>query len=256
LTIDNYGEKLVTPPILATKVYNPKNPLTANGDAQWYYEFKTKDSTYRRYIAAAVQLERAIPLSVRVKTMVSGFTSTTADTFRIPSYREPNLTYNPNQSDTIIGANKTGTDVPILGIDATRTILYFETTLSMSDELDGDSVYIANGGKTPATCNIMGDEPEDTPGNATLALRNGEALIVPANPLVPGNVYRLEVRSTLSSGVFAPLPFDPRPGAVQFPGVEIAERADGTKYRTGWFKVNFWVATDGKVKHPNGEKLP
>lgn len=253
LTIDNYSDNIVTPPVLATKTYNPKNPLTANGTAQYFYLYPDGSKIF---VAAAVQLESPIPLSVRVKTIADGFTSAAADAFRIPNYREPNLTYNPNQSETIIGVNKTSTDVPILGIDATRTILYFATALSMSDELDDDKVYIANGGMTPATCNLMGDEPEDTPGNATLALRNGEALIVPANPLAPGNVYRLEVRSRLSNGAFAPLPFDSRPGAVQFPGVEIAERADGTKYPTGWFKVNFWVSTDGKVKHPNGEKLP
>lgn len=269
LTIDNYGATKITPPVFATKTYNPKNPLTevdlgANFGVQRtirYVSPTTGQVIWSRAIAAAVQLEQPIPLSVKINTVESLFASNQTntkqpDTFQIPSYRDPNLTYNPNQSDTIVGVNTTTTDVPILGIDPSRTVLYFETNLSLSDELNGDSVYIANGGKTPATCIVKGDEPIEGSDLGTPTLRNGEALIIPANPLVPGNVYRLRVRSMLSSGKFAPLPFDSRPGAVQLPEVEIAERADGTKYQTGWYRANFWVSTDGKVKHPNGEKLP
>lgn len=259
LTIDNYQDEIVNRPVLATKVYNPKNPLTTAGNgSRGYFLVTSPDgrTTTPRYVSAAVQLERAIPLSVRVKTMVGGFTATTADAFQIPSYREPNLTYNPNQTDTIIGVNKTTTDVPILAIDSTRTILYFETALSLSDEIDGDGVYLANGGKTPATYILKGDELSPYGDRGVPELRNGEVLIIPSDPLPPGQVYRLEVRSFLSDGRYAPLPFDPRPGAVQFPGVETAEGPDGTKYPTGWFKVNFWVSTDGKVSYPNGEKMP
>jgi len=148
-----------------------------------------------------IELEQ--PLSNTGNLVVQVGDTITTDTYPSPRQNDPNGNPGGNQNIISSNANQAAT---IAFISPNRRFIGLQSQIGSG--IDENSATTWNilgqneGNESNGTLEITGLRPPGATGNAEPALRNGEILAIPEDPLLPGTWFRLTVTyTTIAQGV-------------------------------------------------------